>query len=201
MSMRVVVIALVLGIGILAFVAWNRSTERVPDASAPADPQGSMPGVELDEAAPSSPGVGWEAPKRWVAELAQGMRLAAYVVPGSGGTPDARCVVFYFGPGQGGSVEANMERWIGEFESGSKPARSAREIHGLPVSRVEMRGTYVAHGGPAMEEQGERKDWALLGAIVEGPNGPLFFKLTGPAKTVSAARAEFDHLLASLRPR
>ena len=37
--------------------------------------------------------------------------------------------------------------------------------------------------------------YKLLGAIVEGPGGNVFFKLTGPAKTVEAARADFNKLL------
>jgi hypothetical protein len=46
---------------------------------------------------------------------------------------------------------------------------------------------------------GEKPDWALLGAIVNGPNGDVFFKLTGPAVTVNAAAKEFDGMLGSMR--
>ena len=42
------------------------------------------------------------------------MRLATYQVPESG-----ECGVYYFGQGQGGGVEANIDRWIGQFQ-GSK---------------------------------------------------------------------------------
>ena len=38
-----------------------------------------------------------------------------------------------------------------------------------------------------------------LGAIVEGPEGLVFFKLTGPAATVRSASAEFDAMLHSLK--
>jgi hypothetical protein len=38
----------------------------------------------------------------------------------------------------------------------------------------------------------------LLGAIVEGPQGSLFFKFTGPAKTVGQNQAAFEKVLASL---
>jgi len=38
----------------------------------------------------------------------------------------------------------------------------------------------------------------LLGAIVEGPHGSVFFKLTGPAKTIEAVSAEFDAMIHSL---
>jgi hypothetical protein len=38
----------------------------------------------------------------------------------------------------------------------------------------------------------------MLGAIVQGPQGPVFFKLTGPVGTVRGAAKDFDALLASL---
>ena len=38
----------------------------------------------------------------------------------------------------------------------------------------------------------------LLGAIVEAPGGNVFFKLTGPAKTVEAARADLMKMLKAL---
>ena len=44
-----------------------------------------------------------------------------------------------------------------------------------------------------------RSGYALLGAIVETPGGPYFFKLTGPKATVAGAKATFYKLLDSLR--
>jgi hypothetical protein len=51
-----------------------------------------------------------------------------------------------------------------------------------------------------MQSQGKRAGYRLLGAIVEGPGGLIFFKFTGPAPTVAAAQAEFDALVASIVP-
>jgi hypothetical protein len=39
----------------------------------------------------------------------------------------------------------------------------------------------------------------LLAAVVEGPGGPWFWRLTGPEATVGAAKPQFDDLLASLQ--
>ena len=39
----------------------------------------------------------------------------------------------------------------------------------------------------------------LLGAIAEGPQGNVFFKLTGPAKTIAAQEGAFEQLLASIQ--
>jgi hypothetical protein len=40
--------------------------------------------------------------------------------------------------------------------------------------------------------------YRLIGAIVEAPEGMVFFKLTGPAKTVQAAKPAFDKMLQSI---
>jgi hypothetical protein len=41
------------------------------------------------------------------------MRRAQYKVPGPAGAGE--CVVFYFGPGQGGDAQSNAERWASQF--------------------------------------------------------------------------------------
>ena len=41
----------------------------------------------------------------------------------------------------------------------------------------------------------------MLWAIVEGPKGALFFKLTGPSGTVGPAKKEFEGLLSSLKKK
>jgi hypothetical protein len=76
--------------------------------------------------------------------------------------------------------------------------RSTREVNGMKVTLVQISGTYLAPGGPMMESQGKKDNYKLLGAIVEGPEGSVFFKFTGPAHTVNAARVEFDGMIGSL---
>ncbi len=208
MRLRLIAFVILLLVGVLAFVAWNRSTApQAPPAEGPGgsagmpggggDPMGGMPA-----APPQDPKVAWQTPKRWVEELASGMRLATYVVPSSSAVGEgAKCAVYYFGPGQGGGTEANIERWIGEFENPGKPGRRSFEVKGLKVARVEVAGTYLAHAGMAEGAPEKAAGWTLLGAIVEGPNGAVFFKLTGPTATVAPAAKEFDGLLASLRKK
>jgi hypothetical protein len=133
------------------------------------------------------------------------MRAATYRVPATAGdTEDGECAVFFFGPGQGGGVEANIERWIGQFEqpdgkpSGERAKRQKETINGLAVTTIDLTGTY-AGGGPMMGGAGQKKTgYRLLGAIVDGPQGAVFFKFTGPTATVAAARGEFEGLLKSL---
>jgi hypothetical protein len=129
------------------------------------------------------------------------MRKAQYRVSGAGG--DAQCVVFYFGPGQGGDAQSNAARWASQFKLANgrdgQTAMKTRETSAgaLKVLMVEVAGTYVGGmGGDA----GEKAGYMLLGAIAQGPDANWFFKLTGPEKTVSAQRTSFEALVQSLKP-
>jgi hypothetical protein len=129
------------------------------------------------------------------------MRVATYRVPPSPGDAEPGEVgVFFFVGGAGGSVDANVERWIAQFTpdpGGAKPKRSVETVNGIRVTRVSAEGTYASGmpGGPTTP----KTQYALLGAIAEGPGGNLFFKLTGPRKTVSKAAAQFEALVRSLK--
>jgi hypothetical protein len=199
LNSRVLIVASVLIIGVLAYFAWKRTSQDASTAQPPAPAQ-EAPAPSMGMMPPAgAPGVEWNTPGRWSAEAASGVRLATYTIPAQGGAQAAQCAVFYFGQGQGGGVEPNIERWIGEFQDPPPADRSTIEVNGMQVHRVEVRGNYVAHAMGTGEGAAAMDDAMLLGAIVEGPNGAVFFKMTGPSATVSAAEAEFDAMLQSLR--
>jgi hypothetical protein len=72
-------------------------------------------------------------------------------------------------------------------------------VDGLAVTTVEVQGTYAASMGPMSGATITKENFRLLGAIVEGPEGAVFFKMTGPAQTVDGARGGFDAMLKSVR--
>lgn len=151
--------------------------------------------------AESAGGLKWTAPPTWKAQSERPMRVATYTVPkAAGDAEEGECAVFYFGAGQGGSVQANIERWYSQFESTAKPPAPREGKAGKhKVTYVEHSGAYKS-GGPMMGTAATKKPgFHLLGAIVEGPQGNVFFKLTGPAKTVSAARASFEKMLQGIQ--
>jgi hypothetical protein len=156
-------------------------------------------------AAPAAPakkgaagGYAWSVPARWTEQAARSMRVATYTVPAAAGAEAGECAVFFFATGEGGSIDANVERWSRQFEGTPKPERSARTVRGVPVTTVRLSGAYLAPGGPMMQSQGKRPGYLLVGAIAETAQGNLFYKLTGPAATVTAAQAEWEALIASL---
>lgn len=146
-------------------------------------------------------GVRWTVPAGWTAGRTNPMRVATYAVPAAKGAEAGECAVFFFGPGQGGGVSDNVARWAKQFEGAPPAATQATVVAGLKVTRAEVEGTYLAPGGPMMQSTGKRPGYRLLGAIVEAPEGNVFFKLTGPAATVAAAEAPFDALVSSVRRR
>ncbi len=144
-------------------------------------------------------GIRWTVPARWSIGAGSAMRVATYAVPGTKVAGAAECAVFFFGPGQGGSVDANVERWGRQFEGTPSPVRTTETVAGLRVTRAQVSGTYLAPGGPMMQSTGKKPGEKLLGAIVEAPEGNVFFKLTGPTATVTAVKADFDAMIASIR--
>ena len=153
-------------------------------------------------AADSTAGIKWTVPSNWKVEAERPMRLATYTIPAAPGDSEAaECGVYYFGPGQGGSVQANMDRWIGQFEPKEAGKRDQRTVHGLKVTTVDVSGAYSGMAGPMAKTQAAPKpNYRLLGAIVEGPQGSVFFKFTGPARTVAQNQAAFEKLISSLQP-
>lgn len=155
-------------------------------------------------AAETTGGLSWDAPAGWASQ-AKPMRAANYVVPAAGGGESGELAVYYFGPGQGGGVEANLKRWIGQFRAADGgPAdaaakRSQKTVNGIAISLLELDGTYLFKPFPRAPKAVEKPGYRMLAAIAQGPDAPIFFKLTGPAATVQAARAKFDALIGSIR--
>ena len=156
-------------------------------------------------AADSGAGLHWTPPANWKSEAQRPMRLATYTIAHAAADGEnGECGVYYFGPGQGGSVQANLDRWIGQFsEADGKSSKSgakveSRSVHGLKITTVDVSGAYTGMGGPMGQPGKPVAGYRLLGAIVEGPQGSVFFKFTGPAKTVAQNQSAFSQMLDSL---
>ncbi len=219
----VVIVAAIVGAGAFAAGQAYRSTPEAvaraaePVANQAADPQPNedMGGGMTGDLPPGHPPIGdmggaagmgaagmtappaaesnltWTAPARWQkVPNPSPMRLATYRIPHApGDTSDPELSVTQ----AGGGVDANVQRWIDQFQGEKKSMVTKRTVKGLNVTVVSVEGTF----GGGMSG-GAEQNWQLLGAIVETPGMPHFFKMTGPQKSVTAARAELDTLLDSL---
>jgi hypothetical protein len=146
-----------------------------------------------------TPASGWQT-----RPAASSMRVAEFVLPGPpGASQDAELVVYYFG-GSGGSVEANVQRWVGQMQQPDGRAttevamRESRTINGLKVSTLDVSGTYVAEMRPGATERHNSPGYRMRTAVVETPKGPYYIKLVGPAKTVATWNDGFNQFLSSL---
>ena len=157
-----------------------------------------LTGVLLAAVEGSAGGLRWTMPAHWQVGTPQPMRAASYTIPAAPGAEAGGCGVFYFGNGQGGGVEENLARWAGQFEGASAPKKSERTVNGLKIHLIAVSGTYLAPSGPTMQSQGKKPGWSLSGAIVEAPEGLVFFKCVGPKATIEKAQPEIDELLKSL---
>jgi hypothetical protein len=127
------------------------------------------------------------------------MRAAQVVIDGPGGA--AEMAVFHFGAGQGGDVEANIQRWLGQIvpQPGTQPQRQNLEANGLRITFVDAEGTLQPGQmgvGPQTAQPGSR----LLGAVIEGDGGPWFLKATGPDLTLAPQRLAFVGMLQRAKP-
>lgn len=131
--------------------------------------------------------VGW----KWVQPTAP-FRTLQYAVPG-----DAELIVSVFPAGDGGAVDANVERWAKQFGGpASVKARSERVMGELRVTRVDFEGEFKGMG-MAQAKAG----MSQLGAIVQGPKQSVFVRVLGAKAAVEAARREFEQLVAGARPQ
>ena len=131
-------------------------------------------------------------PTGWVEETrTSSMRVAQYKLPKvETDAEDASLVLYYFGPGQGGSTTANIDRWISQMkQADGSAAKGAKDEHlvanGLKVTSVDVSGTYVAETAPGSGTFHNKPDYRLRAAVIETPNGSYFVKLVGPEKTVT----------------
>ena len=128
-------------------------------------------------------------------------RLAEFVLPtttaGAG-----EVVVYFFGPRQGGNVDANLARWKSQFSNpDSSPVSEAvtRDSSGaFPLTFAEYRGSY-RRGIGAGSADSVRAGQELIAAIVETPRGVLFIQLFGSIARVAAERDTFVAFVKGLK--
>jgi len=134
------------------------------------------------------------------------MRKAQFTLPrAAGDAEDAELVVYYFGAGQGGSVEANLQRWYTQFaQPDSSPsadkAKVTREtVEGMDLTMVDLSGTYIAPVMPGVAESYDKPNFRMLAAVLETSEGPYFFKLVGPEQTIAQHAPGFSQFMKSAK--
>ncbi|HEV3418328.1 MAG TPA: hypothetical protein VG056_16000 [Pirellulales bacterium] len=173
-------------------------------ANGKADPQPN-PTIDLAEGK-----ILFTAPDGWVRKTPR-VRIIEheFAVPASkGDMEDGRVTVM----GAGGTVEANLDRWIAQFSQadGSETKNQVPEadrkktISGLEVQMVDLAGTFRDMPRPFDPNGGavERQNYRMLAAVIASPKlGNYFIKFYGPRQTVSDHAEEFHKMIAGLQTK
>jgi len=148
----------------------------------------------------------YDVPEGWVPRApASSMRVAEFTLPrAAADAEDAELVLYFFG-GTGGSVQANLDRWIGQVQQ--PDGRASRAVaktttftaNGLEVTVLDVSGRYVAEVRPGSAERHDKPGSRLMAAVIETPDGPYFVKVVGPAATVARWTDSVGAFLRSVR--
>ena len=191
-----------IGLLILPAFAFGLTACGGKDKPAPGQAASSPPAASQPAAAPAGghavlAGVHFMPPTTWKDLGPTNMRQAQYrLAPVAGDNAEAEVNVFYFGAESGGGVDANLQRWIGQMvmPDGGDPAsaaqRSAFTADGMAGHIVSLEGSYKSGGGPMGGSTTLLPGYRLVGVVLEGPQGSLFFKLTGPVATAKAMEVD-----------
>src|SRR5262252_6001382 len=109
----------------------------------------------------------WE----WI-ESASAMRKAQLKVLSADKKESAEVVFYYFGQGGGGGTQANVDRWLSQFQEPKDKINSKVEevtVDKHKVTYVQAEGTYLSGmpGGPKTPQPNSM----LLGAVLESDSG------------------------------
>lgn len=149
-------------------------------------------------------GLTYDAPAEWTSKpSSSSMRAAVWELAGD--DAPAEVVIFYFGQGGGGGTQANLDRWLGQFEQpdGSSTREKAtiaeRTVNGLELTIADIRGTYVAPVRPGAQQRNNSAGYRMIAAVVEGGAGPWYIRVLGPEATVAKWKTSVDAFFSSLR--
>jgi len=136
----------------------------------------------------------FKLPAPWTQAQNTGMMTKAILnYPAEGDKPlEAK---FYDFGGPSGGVEANVQRWISQFDGKPEVKKEELTFGETKVTLVTATGTYL-DGMPGGAKT-PKPDSTLLGAIIAGPDSNVFIKMAGPKAAVAKAQADFKTLVSS----
>lgn len=120
------------------------------------------------------------------------MRKAQLEIPR--GPAKAEVTFFQFGKDDGGTAADNVARWYAQFPgSGDKQITEHVQVGAVKITFAMTEGTFSSGmpGGPTTPMNG----YGLCGAILEGADGNVFVKMTGPNAVVKESTEAFKKMV------
>lgn len=163
--------------------------------------------VQADWVEAKAAGIKWWVPSAWEVGPPRPMRVGTYFAqPVADDTEPAEMKVNFFGAGQGGNVAQNIKRWEGQFTAATDSLAKGQAavidtmVNGVKTTLVELSGVFLSSASPMSTVFTRKHGFIMFGAIVLAPEGPVFFKMTGPAATMEANRELFRQSVGSIQP-
>jgi hypothetical protein len=165
----------------------------------------SAPNSSGTQAPQTSGDLHYKVPDGWVTgQPSSKMRVAQFKLPkADGDNEDAELVLYYFGASQGGTADANIDRWISQIQqadgslSKDKSKTESLTVNGMKITTVDVSGRYNAEMAPGSGKFYDNANYRLRAAVIETAKGNYFVKLVGPAKTVGRWEQSFTDYVKS----
>lgn len=141
-------------------------------------------------------GIQFEVPAGWeqvaLSPAQQGMISASFRIPEAG--DDVKLTL----SSVGGGIEANLQRWRGQFQlpAGENPIQKTVRVDGTDAIWLDLRGTFDT--GPALQGTAE-SGMRMIGVAIPRSPRDFYLKLTGPREQLLKAEPEFEAFLQSAR--
>jgi hypothetical protein len=131
------------------------------------------------------------------------MRSHQYKVPlADGDTRDAKLIIYYFGKGGGGDLQANIERWkkqVTREEGDPEPKKTEATYGGLKVVLYDVTGTYAPPAfRPGVPKPKPQPGTRIINGVIYTGEGSYYLKFLGPKATIKKQEKAFKAFLASL---
>ncbi len=140
-------------------------------------------------------GLTFKHPSAWTSQPASGMRVATLLATVEGAEKPLEITFFSFSAA--GGVQANVDRWLGQFTPEPKVESKVEELdaNGTKVTLLTATGTY--NDGPMMGAKTPKADYTMLAAIIPAGENNVFIKLTGPKDAIAKVGADFKQMAVS----
>lgn len=203
---------LIIAVSVLALLgSCKADPPKANEAKEPTPPQAPQPVPTAPQvaeptaaAAPTAQplkvmGIQVTPPAGWVRETPKSrMRIAQFKLPrAEGDTSDGELTVI----AAGGTPDANIQRWAGQFEGGAEMTRRTVKAGDKTIVIAEHTGTFLYKSRPMAPGPGTpMPNTTVKGAIVElGQGRSLFIKSWGPKATMDKHAPAFDKMLQAIR--
>jgi hypothetical protein len=170
-----------------------------------ADEPKAAPAAEAAAAAIKAGDLTFKAGAPWKLRAEPKMMSAGgATIAGKDGAAGVDADFYHFGAGGGGGNDANIARWVGQFQPGddgapAKPKREELKLGDKTVLLVHIKGTFLA-GGAMATKKTPMPGYAMIGAIIPSEGGSVYLKVTGPEAAVTASTEDVKKLIASAFP-